>query len=71
MIGPASGFEILTANRKSQPVQNNKLIKHSQVFIEKGVRWSIVSSMLLPGQLYSKKAEVMEGCIIRGPFANG
>jgi UDP-N-acetylglucosamine diphosphorylase / glucose-1-phosphate thymidylyltransferase / UDP-N-acetylgalactosamine diphosphorylase / glucosamine-1-phosphate N-acetyltransferase / galactosamine-1-phosphate N-acetyltransferase len=64
-------FTLLTAKRKSQKIpKTNKVIKPSQVFIEKGakVEHSIINASTGPVYI-GKDAEVMEGCIIRGPFA--
>lgn len=66
-------FELLSANRKSQPLsKTNKIIKPSRVFIEKGakVEYAIINASAGPVYI-GKDAEVMEGCIIRGPFAMG
>ncbi len=64
-------FDILTKKRKSQPVsKTNKVQNARQIFIEKGakVEFSILNASA--GPIYiGKNAEVMEGCIIRGPFA--
>jgi len=64
-------FAILTAKRKSQPLgKNNQSLKSSRIFIEKGakVNFSILNAS--EGPIYiGKDAEVMEGTIIRGPFA--
>ena len=66
-------FELITAKRKSQPVsKTNVAIKPSQIFIEKGavVEYSVLNAST--GPIYiGKNAEVMEGCMIRGPFALG
>ena len=66
-------FELLTKKRKSQPVsKTNRVIKSSQVFLEKGVRMEHCIINASAGPVYiGKNAEVMEGCIIRGPFAMG
>lgn len=50
----------------------NKLINPSQIFIEKGARvgHSIINANTGPVYI-GKNAEVMEGCIIRGPFSLG
>jgi UDP-N-acetylglucosamine diphosphorylase/glucosamine-1-phosphate N-acetyltransferase len=66
-------FELLTKKRKSQPVsKTNRVIKSSQVFLEKGVRMEHCIINASTGPVYiGKNAEVMEGCIIRGPFAMG
>lgn len=64
-------FKLLTAKRKSQTLsKTNKVIKPSQVFIEKGavVEYSIINASAGPVYI-GKDAEIMEGCMIRGPFA--
>jgi UDP-N-acetylglucosamine diphosphorylase/glucosamine-1-phosphate N-acetyltransferase len=66
-------FELLKGKRKSAPIsKTNKVIKPSQVFIEKGakVEHSIINASTGPVYI-GKNAEVMEGSIIRGPFAMG
>ena len=66
-------YELLTAKRKSQRISStNKVMRPSQVFIEKGakVEHSIINASTGPVYI-GKNAEVMEGCIIRGPFAMG
>ena len=66
-------FEVLTSKKKSQAVsKTNTVIKPSGIFIEKGakVEHSILNASA--GAIYiGKNAEVMEGCMIRGPFALG
>ena len=68
-----SDFELLTSKRRSQPIsKTNTVIKSSQIFIEKGARseYSVLNASA--GPIYiGKNAEVMEGCMIRGPFALG
>ncbi|MGB3153854.1 MAG: putative sugar nucleotidyl transferase [Chitinophagaceae bacterium] len=66
-------FELLTRKRKSQPIsKSNKVTKPSQVFIEKGARMEHCIINASTGPVYiGRDAEVMEGCIIRGPFAIG
>jgi UDP-N-acetylglucosamine diphosphorylase/glucosamine-1-phosphate N-acetyltransferase len=66
-------FELLTKKRKSQPIsKTNRVIKPSQVFIEKGAKMEHCIINASTGPVYiGKNAEVMEGCIIRGPFAMG
>lgn len=67
-------FELLTADRKSQPLsKTNTLIGDSHLlFIEEG---AVVEASILntkSGPIYiGKDAEVMEGSAIRGPFALG
>ncbi len=66
-------FEWLTRKRKSQPIsKSNKISKPSQIFLEKGakVEHSIINASTGPVYI-GKNAEVMEGCIIRGPFVMG
>lgn len=66
-------FELLTKKRKSQAIsKSNKVEKSSQVFLEKGVRMEHCIINASTGPVYiGKNAEVMEGCMIRGPFALG
>ncbi len=66
-------FELLTSKRKSQPIsKTNKVIKPSQVFIEKGAKVEHCIINASTGPVYiGKNAEMMEGCIIRGPLAMG
>ncbi len=66
-------FALLSKKRKSQPVsKTNKVIMPSQLFIEKGARMEHCIINASSGPVYiGKNAEVMEGCIIRGPFAMG
>jgi UDP-N-acetylglucosamine diphosphorylase/glucosamine-1-phosphate N-acetyltransferase len=66
-------FELITAKRSSQAIsKTNSVGKSSRVFIEKGakVEHSVLNAST--GPIYiGKNAEVMEGCMIRGPFALG
>jgi UDP-N-acetylglucosamine diphosphorylase/glucosamine-1-phosphate N-acetyltransferase len=64
-------FELLTDKRKSQPIsKTNRVIKPSQVFIEKGAKMEHCIINASTGPVYiGKNAEVMEGSVIRGPFA--
>jgi len=66
-------FDLLTNKGKSQSIsKTNKVIKPSQVFIEKGARVEHCIINASTGPVYiGKNAEVMEGSIIRGPFAMG
>lgn len=66
-------FDWLTNKRKSQDIpKSNKVINKKNIFLEKG---AVVEHSLLnaaTGPIYiGKNAEVMEGAIIRGPFAMG
>jgi UDP-N-acetylglucosamine diphosphorylase / glucose-1-phosphate thymidylyltransferase / UDP-N-acetylgalactosamine diphosphorylase / glucosamine-1-phosphate N-acetyltransferase / galactosamine-1-phosphate N-acetyltransferase len=66
-------FEWLTAGKKSQPIsKTNNVIKPSQVFLEKGASMEHCIINASTGPVYiGKDAMVMEGSIIRGPFAMG
>lgn len=66
-------FTMLTKGRKSQKIsRTNKVISPEHVFLEKGakVEHSIINAETGPVYI-GKNAEVMEGCIIRGPFSMG
>jgi len=66
-------FELLTRKRKSHAIpKTNKVVDAENIFLEKGakVQHSILNAST--GPIYiGKNAEVMEGAIIRGPFAMG
>lgn len=66
-------FETLTRGRRTQRAsKTNKLIKSSGIFIEKGARIEHSSLNSSDGPIYiGRNAEIMEGCMIRGPFAMG
>jgi UDP-N-acetylglucosamine diphosphorylase/glucosamine-1-phosphate N-acetyltransferase len=66
-------FELITKRRRSQPIsKTNSVIKPSQVFLEKGAGMEHCIVNASTGPVYiGKNAEVMEGCMIRGPFAMG
>lgn len=64
-------FELLTKGRKSQPIpSSNRVIDASNVFIEEGATLEFAILNASTGPIYiGKDAEIMEGSIIRGPFA--
>lgn len=66
-------FKLLTARRKSQPIpRSNKVTGTSQVFLEKGAKVEHCIINASTGPVYiGKGAEIMEGCLIRGPFVMG
>lgn len=66
-------FTLIKGKRKSKPIsKTNKVTKPSQVFLEKGAKVEHCIINASTGPVYiGKDAEVMEGCIIRGPFAMG
>jgi len=64
-------FELLTKGRKSQLLSSTNQVMGSQnIFLEEGakVECSIINATTGPVYI-GKNAEVMEGCMIRGPFA--
>jgi len=68
-----SDFELLTANRKSSAIsQSNQVRNAAAIFIEEGAK---VENSILNAEtgpiFIAAGAEVMEGCMIRGPFALG
>lgn len=67
----ARDFEMLTKNRTSQPIPERTVaFNESQVFIEEGAKLPLCSLNATDGPIYiGKDAEVMEGSMIRGPFA--
>jgi UDP-N-acetylglucosamine diphosphorylase/glucosamine-1-phosphate N-acetyltransferase len=64
-------FALLTAKRKSQKIsKTNKVIKPSQIFIEKGAEVEHAVLNASGGPIYiGKNATVLESAMIRGPFA--
>ncbi len=66
-------FELLTAKRKSQRIsKTNKVVNSTAIFIEKGAKVEHCIINASNGPVYiGKNAEIMEGCMIRGPFAIG
>ncbi|WP_026753546.1 GlmU family protein [Sediminibacter sp. Hel_I_10] len=64
-------FELLTEGRKSQPIpSSNNVLDTHQIFIEEGAKLEFTTLNATSGPIYiGKDAEVMEGSIIRGPFA--
>lgn len=66
-------FELLTAGRKSAKIsKTNRVTRPAQVFLEKGasVEHAVINASTGPVYI-GKNATVMEGCLIRGPFAMG
>ncbi len=66
-------FELLTARKKSKAVsKTNKLINPKQIFTEAGVQMEHCIINASTGPVYiGKNATIMEGSVIRGPFAMG
>lgn len=71
--GPAieKDFKLLTEGRKSQKISaTNRCLNKENIFIEEGasVEFSILNAS--KGPIYiGKNAQIMEGCMVRGPFA--
>lgn len=64
-------FDLLTEGRQSQMIPKSvNVIAPENVFIEEGAKLEFVTLNALTGPIYiGKNAEIMEGSVIRGPFA--
>ena len=64
-------FELLTKGKQSQPLsKTNTVIGNGNLFIEKGAVIEGATLNASAGPIYiGKSAEIMEGCLVRGPFA--
>lgn len=64
-------FELLTQERRSQPIPKSvNVIAPENVFIEEGAKLEYVTLNASSGPIYiGRDAEIMEGSVIRGPFA--
>lgn len=64
-------FELLTEGRKSQPIPETvQCLNRDQIFIEEGATLNFAILNADSGPIYiGKNAEVMEGSVVRGPFA--
>lgn len=64
-------FELLTEDRTSQPIPKSvNVIAPENIFIEEGAKLEFVTLNASSGPIYiGKNAEIMEGSVIRGPFA--
>jgi len=64
-------FELLTAGRTSQPIPERAVVMNDEaIFIEEGAVLPFCSLNATNGPIYiGKNAEIMEGSVIRGPFA--
>lgn len=63
-------YELITRKRKSKKISSTNKLIGKDIFIEEGakVEYSILNAS--NGPIYiGKNAEVMQGCMIRGPFA--
>jgi UDP-N-acetylglucosamine diphosphorylase/glucosamine-1-phosphate N-acetyltransferase len=66
-------FQLLTKGRRSEVISgSNQTIQPDQIFIEAGAKVECAILNASTGPIYiGKDAEVMEGCMVRGPFALG
>lgn len=66
-------FEIITQGRTSQPLSDTcRVVGSHPVFLEEGARAECSIFNTIDGPVYiGKDAEVMEGCLVRGPFSLG
>ncbi|WP_298147905.1 GlmU family protein [Flavobacterium sp.] len=64
-------FDLLTSDRISQPIPKSvQTIAPENIFIEEGAKLEFVTLNAAGGPIYiGKDTEIMEGSIIRGPFA--
>lgn len=64
-------FELLIEDRFSQPIPKSvNVIAPENIFIEEGAKLEFVTLNASTGPIYiGKNAEIMEGSVIRGPFA--
>lgn len=66
-------FKLLTADRQSEPIPgSNQVIAPENIFIEEGAKVECSILNASTGPIYiAANAEIMEGCLVRGPFALG
>ena len=64
-------FELITSKSRSQPISStNKTINAGDIFLEEGVKMEHCILNASAGPIYiGKNTEIMEGSMIRGPFA--
>lgn len=70
-VALTADFDLLTKGRKSAPISDTNRIKGVEnIFLEEGakVEFSIINATTGPVYI-GKDAEIMEGSIVRGPFA--
>ncbi len=70
-IALADDFKLLTRGRKSQKLsETNQVLGLENIFVEKGARVECAVLNATTGPIYiGKDTEIMEGAVIRGPFA--
>jgi UDP-N-acetylglucosamine diphosphorylase/glucosamine-1-phosphate N-acetyltransferase len=64
-------FNLITTDRTSQPIPKSvNVIAPENIFIEEGAKLEFVTLNASTGPIYiGKNTEIMEGSVIRGPFA--
>ncbi len=64
-------FELLTKGRESKALSDsNKVLNNENIFIEEGAKIEFATLNASTGPIYiGKDTEIMEGSVIRGPFA--
>lgn len=64
-------FDLLTEGRTSQPIPKSvNVIAPENIFIEEGAKLEFVTLNASTGPIYiGRNSEIMEGTVIRGPFA--
>jgi UDP-N-acetylglucosamine diphosphorylase/glucosamine-1-phosphate N-acetyltransferase len=63
-------FELITKGRKSAALSNTNTLIGDDIFVEEGAKIECATINTKTGPVYiGKDAEIMEGAVIRGPFA--
>ncbi|WP_159947419.1 GlmU family protein [Polaribacter septentrionalilitoris] len=64
-------FDLLTEGRKSQAIPDGvQCVNKENIFIEEGAKLTFATLNASSGPIYiGKDAEIMEGCVVRGPLA--
>ncbi|OZV68110.1 GlmU family protein [Winogradskyella aurantia] len=67
----AEDFDLITAGRTSEPIPTSvNVLNAENIFIEKGAQLNFATLNASNGPIYiGKNAEIMEGSVVRGPFA--
>jgi len=70
-VAIAQDFELLTEGRKSQDIPETvQVLGKEKIFIEEGAKLNFATLNATSGPIYiGKDAEIMEGCVVRGPLA--
>ncbi len=63
-------FDLITKGRTSQPLSKTNTILGNNIFVEEGAKVEAVTLNATTGCIYiGAAAEIMEGSVVRGPFA--